>query len=468
MNLNNTFMADWLETNALSLVVMYGKRKFRNQHTTELFSVDVVAKQISTANPDITNTEALQYLNGLDVSPKQKEQLNRVSEVESDLEELNIKQNVSQIITWTIDNVPAILDEVIHKIWYHRQVNGKEPINRQDIGSILIEMDNAITRKLFTEFKTKIAYQPNLPDKFEELSRLISGDKYDRHYPIVLKHIIWTIKRRVNGLPDYCPVFVSIYGGAGKGKTEALKALFSILPPNRVDISKYSKNLFEDERQAFRFVQYYVCIMDELVGLSKAEINSIKNAIDTTKVVYRMLGFNKSAEGKNNAQLIGTSNTRLRNTILTDTDIRKWAEIEIAEWPDNEVTTKLVEPLQKFDWQTLWQSVNENAPSPFADASVYADFKDWTSKVCQHESPTLLFIHEVIDKKPGEWVSKVELYDNWYRREVTEYPLKWANFREKCEKYGFNFHKRNIGIGCTVPKNAIEALKDNVISTEVF
>lgn len=468
MNTNSILVEDWLSTKKFVVVITHGKKKVKNLLTKEVVSIKDIAHRIHVDLSDIDSKSIVSILElmepeGISIN---NDTFDRVAAIKMDLEELRIKQRIGPVIIWVVNGVEVKLDDLIHLIWCHRQSKGKTAISRSDILSVLVEMDNVIVREQMMEFKKKIAYENGLPDKFEEVSRIISGENYDPMYPLVWKHVIWTIKRRVYGLGDYCPILVSIYGSAGKGKTQTLKAMFSILPANKLDITKYSKGLFEDERQAFRFIDNYVCIMDEFAGLSKSEINAIKNSIDALKHVYRIMKLNQTAEGPNNAQLIGTSNTRLRNIILSDTDIRKWAEVDIAEWADEEVGPKLVEPLKKFDWETLWRSVDENGPSPFENPSTYSKFKEWTARKCKHESPTAMFIDEIMRTHGGEWLSKKEIYDELYLGEVTEYALNWANFKEKCEKNGFKEHKRNVGIGLLVPKFIIDTEKDNLQSKE--
>jgi len=189
-------------------------------------------------------------------------------------------------------------------------------------------------------------------------------------------------------------------------------------------------------------------------------LNKLKNQIDAEKVVYRMLGFNKTAEGRNNAQLVGTSNTRLRNTIISDTDIRKWAEIDFWSYPNNEVPEKMVIPLQKWDWLSLWKSVDESKPSPFHDSAVYNSFAVWTKNKCQHESSHMLYIQKLLDNNDGQWLSKREIYDDGYLMEVKEHQLNWGNFKEKCEKVGIVSHKRECGIGLLIPKKINPVIKN--------
>lgn len=384
--------------------------------------------------------------------------------VKKNLEELGIVLENSELLQWKISDENYVLrfDELVIKIRCHRDEQREKNISKEIISEILSNMENNTKQRIIDDFKDKIKFDANLPDKFEELARFIAKDKYEEMYPVILKNMIWTIKRRLSGQSHYIPLFINIYGDKGCGKTELLKAMFSIVPPSLKSLTSNAAQLFNDERESFRFIKNYVIIMNEISGLNKSDLNMIKNQIDAHTIVYRLLGHNKIDEGFNNAQLIGTSNTRLANTLMADTDVRKWAEINMHKYSDDEVPEKMVIPLINFDWLTLWKSVDENAASPFHDAKTYFRFTEWTSKVCRHESATVLYIDELLEEKAGDWVSKKEMYDNGYRKEVLDYPLNWPNFKEKLEKYGCKSHKKETGIGMLIPskKENLRKLKN--------
>lgn len=386
--------------------------------------------------------------------------INYVAEVQNTLTALNCKLTCSTVFEWSIDGVSINLDDLVNMVWSHREQKGLVRIGKVNLTHALSYLESEQKRRIFADFRDSLKFDATTKDTFVELVSIIAAKPHTM-YATVLRHVVWTVKRRLFGLPDYCPLFVNIYGSAGIGKSEFLKAMFSIFPHTLKSRVTNAAELFNDERQTFRFVQCYVIVMDELSGMGKADLNKLKNMIDADKCVYRQLGFNKLAEGRNNAQLIGTSNTRLRNTITADADLRKWAELDMQVYPDADVPTKMVLPLQKFDWINLWRSVDENGPSPFHDAKTYAAFREWTFNLCQHESPHNLYLQDVMESIPGKWISKAELYDNGYCREVREHRISWGNFKEKAEKLGYVYRKRNTGAGMDVPSVVHPVLADN-------
>lgn len=378
------------------------------------------------------------------------ERINVIDAINLSLQELECELSYGDLIEWQMKGYTIALDELVIRIWCHRESQMQKRLSKEQISFALTNQESAKREQLFRNFKDTIKYQAGTPDQFESLARLVSGDKYEDIYPTVLRHVVWSVKRRVFGLPDYCPIFLNIYGGAGIGKSEFLRAMFSVFPACFKSNVSNAAELFNDERHTFRFVQNYVITMDELTGLQKADLNKLKNQIDSPIVIYRMLGYNKTASGRNNAQLIGTSNTRLANTLISDRDIRKWAEIDMQEWPDEQVPEKMVQPLHAFDWLTLWQSVDENSKSPFQDATTYSQFKLWTAKKCETETPTSLFIKGIITRYHGRHMTLPELYDE-YIAKVEKNQLGRSNFQEKLEKYGFRKYRNTTKRGYLVP-----------------
>jgi hypothetical protein len=378
-----------------------------------------------------------------------KKPLNIVTSINQDINDNNVicpHENSS----WKLNSNPIRLDELSIFLWTYRAANGLPEITKDKINNILLSKEYDVKAKNLSNFKDLIRYNPLAKDSCDDIIKILTHTNYHLMYPIVLKHIVWTVKRRLYDLPVYCPIFLNIYGSAGSGKSEFVKAMFSIFPATLKSQVSNAADLFNDERQAFRFVESYVISMDELTGLNKTDMNKLKNQIDAEKIVYRMLGFNKLAEGKNNAQLIGTSNTRLQNTLFTDSDLRKWCEIDIFKYEDKEVPEKLVTPLQKYDWLNFWQAIDENAKSPFEDSEIYNAFRRWTEERCLTETPTVEFIKNYIEKNGNAFKTMDEIWEA-YTGQVDDKAMSKSKLKELIEKYGFVKHRITKGRGYNVP-----------------
>jgi hypothetical protein len=380
----------------------------------------------------------------------EKKPFNIVEEINKDLADNNVECSSENYLHWKRNGIIIQIDDLTNLLWCHRSQNNLRAIPKDNIVTTLQNKEYGMKSQIFIDFKNKIKFDKQATDSFDELSRLVTQSNYHPMYPTVLKHICWTVKRRIFGLPDYCPIFLNVYGAAGSGKSECVKSMFSIFPHTLKSRVSNAADLFNDERQTFRFVANYVITMDELTGLNKTDMNKLKNQIDCEKIVYRQLGFNKIVEGKNNAQLIGTSNTRLQNTLFVDSDLRKWCEMDIFKYPDNEVPEKMVKPLHQFDWLNLWRSVNENENSPFHNADTYHAFRRWTEQKCLTETPTVEFIKEQVQMNGGKFMPTTEIWQQ-YSRTVQDKQMSKPKLKELLEKYGYTPHRRNDARGFLVP-----------------
>ena len=123
-------------------------------------------------------------------------------------------------------------------------------------------------------------------------------------------------------------------------------------------------------------------MLNELSGIKNADMDKLKTTIDTPHLTHRIMRSNLVSKVPNNAQLLGTSNHRLRDTFSADANVRKYAEIDFVSNPNlEEQRTKVWEPLNAFDWISLWRSVDEsNEQSPMDE--VWNEFVVWTSNKC--------------------------------------------------------------------------------------
>lgn len=385
----------------------------------ELQEILFGATDVKKSQMDIFNeTQKLEKLKNKEKEriQKQKErfekhtnkiELQSGEEISYDLAEMNIMYDTS-VPRWIIPNEDPTMgvmkintDEICAKIRFHREMCGKPPMNKNNILDYMIDVECTERMRILSKFKPTIKFDNTITvekrdELFVSLARQISQSNYNAMYPIILRHMIWTVKRRLYDMTDYCPILINFYSDAGGAKTESINLIFSIFPEMLKSSGVNASDMFEDDRFFYMFTDNYILIMNELTGMNKADISSLKNIIDQKIINYRMLGYNRSSKGKNCAQLFGSSNARIRNLVIADKDVRKWCEIDFYAFPDNEINEKMIEPLKKFDWLSLWRSVDENSDSPFHDGNVYKQYRKWVNETCVTKTPTVEWITNFI------------------------------------------------------------------------
>ena len=94
-----------------------------------------------------------------------------------------------------------------------------------------------------------------------------------------------------------------------------------------------------------------------------------------------------------------------------------------------------ITPLENFNYLNLWRSINENDQSPFADETLYNNFKSWTTEKCGSESVHQQFLEDFKLNHEGKYYTKIE-FENLYEQFLNfkHKPLSWGLLKEKAAK----------------------------------
>lgn len=388
------------------------------------------------------------------------------AELDLDLVELEIELATEPFIQYLWGKIHTVShDTIVSLVVGHRYRSKKHKIQDSAIKRFLDEKMAYARKRASDDFVESLRYKPYPVDLVEQIARQITQSNYEDMYTTVLRHVIWTVKRRIFQKDDYCPIFLNIYGSAGAGKSEFVRAFTSIFPPGEKISVSCADELVNDERSQYKFIESSFIVLDELSGLSKADIGKLKTIIDQKQVSYRVLGGNTTQTGRNRAQLLGTSNTRLSNIILADSDIRKWAEIDFYKF-EEDVSGNMVSKLHSIDWLALWQSVDENGPSPMHNPETYSAYCKWTERKCTHVTPTLDYIYNHICTHAGEFVAFNDMYDDY--KSKTDNSMSKPRFKELIEKKGFEKKRTSASRGYVVPtKEAATKYFDESLFDEI-
>lgn len=176
----------------------------------------------------------------------------------------------------------------------------------------------------------------------------------------VLGHFLWQVKRKLFRIPTaftICPVLV---GKQGSGKSRALDNLTAPLKDFCMD---GSLDLFSRESEKFAFGTYYIIKLDEFSGVTKSELESVKQLMDSESVNFRTYYTQTMAHMPNISTFIGASNRSVADVIRDQTGNRRFYEIPCLDRLDWNLIGGYSED-EGIDYNTLWQSIDENDESP--------------------------------------------------------------------------------------------------------
>ncbi len=336
--------------------------------------------------------------------------------IEEDLLELSYKiDHENRTFVNTIGK-QMTFESIATDIEANRDIQEKARIGRTRIMNGLGRIIERNQEKIFAETMKAISYNPKSIDRFDDIGRIICGpdsrEDEKKFTPLLLRYLVWSIKRRMSGHRVDNPLLLNIYGRGGVGKSRFLEQLLSPIPRSFWMSCSHGNTLINDERWARAFGDYFAIVLDELGGVKNADLEKLKNTIDTPFLTHRVMRSNSVSRVPNRAQLVGTSNGRLRNNLSADENVRKYAEIDFVSYSDsNEQENMVWEPLNGLDWISLWRSVDETSDqSPMV--SVWSEFVIWTSNKCVKQTEVNIWWTQFLDMHEGENLQESKILES--------------------------------------------------------
>lgn len=179
----------------------------------------------------------------------------------------------------------------------------------------------------------------------------------NQHIPevtAVVGHFIWSVKRKLQGLPVTDHIMPVLVGNQRAGKSTAINKL---LAPLGHHLYNASFDIFQDDRNKFLFHTYATIFLDEMAKARKADLDGLKNIITSNTVSYRKLYTADATVRPNISTFIGCSNTPVSELIYDTTGMRRFFEVQTLAKLDWDAINTL-------DFIIVWKSINEHMPSP--------------------------------------------------------------------------------------------------------
>lgn len=190
------------------------------------------------------------------------------------------------------------------------------------------------TRKTLIE---ELSYNEEYVETLEKfLKDLHTAFKIQESYEIfstMMKHFMWTVKRRMNNKDTINQVLVNFYGQGGTGKSYFMKFFTEVFKMFRVMNAKIET--VTDERRVPELANNFIHFIDELAGEKKVYIDqdlSIFKSIITadTPLTYRPMGTNSASKIQPRTTLISCSNFHIFDVILDSSGMRRFFEFNIG------------------------------------------------------------------------------------------------------------------------------------------
>jgi hypothetical protein len=320
------------------------------------------------------------------------------------------------------------------------------PIQQGIIVNLIAGWVGDASRKEFAEVLGKIKYDPTVPDMWNDLMQVtfLRNDDCDRW---ALKHQVWLMKRRMNGL-QVCeihrPMLFNIAGQADQGKSLFLNEYLLTPVPKARRAEVNDMALYMDERHYDLFGDNFAVLFTETAKGEKTNVEQLKNLLDREYLGRRDLGHNTHSRYRNSATLFATSNSRLRD-MLKEEKPRKWYEVEFPTRSSAEIKEYIAKrnAIPVFD---LWRCIDETQ-----DSELMRNWDQVHSRIIQTcgyipMAEKWILEHVIECGKPiiGKVVPLWQTYQSKFLESGKgEYATTPERFKAKAEELGF-VHKRTM------------------------
>jgi hypothetical protein len=230
----------------------------------------------------------------------------------------------------------------------------------------------------------------------------------------VIKKFIWQVKRKARGMQVTNHLMPVLTGAQGKGKTEFVKAMTR---PMRDLMREVDFGMLTDGKTTDIWSSF-ILFIDEMGGLSKADVDKVKNVITTTELSIRSMRQNHSANIRNASTLIGCSNKSLGQLIRDETGGRRFAELEWSNAPDWAASNAI-------DWALLWQSVDEDDQDPLIAAGMTTALRE-QQEDNRNQHPVEVWAREYGHTLKG-WTRASEIHVSYREWERDAFPRHDTN-----------------------------------------
>lgn len=177
---------------------------------------------------------------------------------------------------------------------------------------------------------------------------------------VVLKHMLWQVKRKINGLRTKHEMMLVLTGDQGVGKSSMLRD-YLFKPLGDLAYSGAGFQALADERQGRLFSDHYIILFDEMSGAARSDMERTKQLITSTVFKQRRMGTTSHDSLPMNATFFGTANYALDTLIKDNTGMRRFGELKVDSL--EEIRRRWAD-LKAIDVDALWGAVDAQADEP--------------------------------------------------------------------------------------------------------
>lgn len=296
--------------------------------------------------------------------------------------------------------------------WSHEIIGGRPIYPESLIRGAFSNWQTTERAKMMKAGYAKVMFDPSADrmelTAFAEFLTLKTGDTAtDRRNvkatEVALANFIFRVKNHMRGVWKHGVHMMPIlYGPQGSGKSTAVDMFLSPLTDMS---SKVGFDIFEHDGKMYGLSTTPVMFFDELAGVTKAEVERIKDIMLADRRELRRL-YENPATRTLITTFIGCSNRDVSVMIKDETGNRRFLQIETPHRLDLAV-------IRRFDALAMWRSVDEDADAPlYANSADLADVQSLQGEQ-RHRSNVEVWLDEDITI-PTEGLAAGDFFDGHF------------------------------------------------------
>lgn len=319
---------------------------------------------------------------------------------------------------------------------------GLTGIKKQKLENSLTEFKREEKKKAIEELREKLSYSPHAEDLVTQAVGLFCEPTVANI--AAFRQLLWQVKRALYGLPIEHTLMGILYGAQGGGKTTFLRKLISPFG-NFAGFHGDLSRLVSDPNETLVLTNWYAVVLDEMGRADKAAVDQVKNVITSGQHTLREMYRQSHRTVKILSTFFGASNLPVGDLLRDPTGNRRFYQFNCDNYLE-----KNHEAINTFDFEALWESVDENAESP-AKANLAAIQR--VQKGQRAHNPIEEFLTEckglvmynkgpvlVSDLYNSDPLSSLS-YVGWCKKNGYSYPLTRHHFQQELLRLGYAISK---------------------------
>ena len=292
-------------------------------------------------------------------------------------------------------------------------------------------------------FVNKVKYDETVEadwDKLIDMMHIKNDGKRELHVK-AFKHIVWQIKRKLNGLDCVWHLAMVLHGKQGCGKSEFLKKFFSVLDDlylllDGEDIS--------DKFNAAMFQNHFVGNLDELTKLNDASMEMVKAFITRESTTERKMFSQIISSFQQNLTMVGSTNRPINKVITDFTGMRRFWQIDI----DREKQTMDFDTIETTEFLKYWKSIDENGEGFYNyDEKEMIEYQETFKAVPPIQEFIEMYGYLNDYTAETNWIEVIRIFEDWkdWCKKYNYKAFTINAFRGSLIESGFDIKKKREG-----------------------